>query len=147
MFMGHHLVQAAQQVLTVAGQGVPGVRAGDHQHVPGGPDRPGYLDRGVPGGGAGQVRGVDLGQLAVGQQAELLVQVSDGSGRAGLAGPGAAGEHQVLPRRAADLDTGLAPGLLRPQHRDQRRDLPGDHLQAGQRGELAHVLLKPGGTA
>jgi hypothetical protein len=74
MLVGHRLVQAPQRVPAAAGQGVPGVRAGDHQQVPGEPDRLGYLDRGVPQGSAGQVRGVDLGQLAVRQQAELLVQ-------------------------------------------------------------------------
>jgi hypothetical protein len=82
VLVGHHLVQAAQHVLPLAGQGVPGVHAGDHQQVPGRLDRPGYLDRGVPRGGAGQVRGVDLSQLAVSQQPELLVQVRQGPGGA-----------------------------------------------------------------
>ena len=50
VLVGHRLVQAAQQVLAVAGQRVPGVRAGDHQQVPGGSEGLGYLDRGVLGG-------------------------------------------------------------------------------------------------
>jgi hypothetical protein len=88
--------------------------------------------------------GVDLGQLAVRQQPELVVQVSQGPGGAGLAGPGAAGEDQVLPGRAADLDAGPAAGLLRPQHGDHRGDRPGDLFQAGQRGQLAQVRPEPG---
>jgi hypothetical protein len=143
MLVGHRLDRAAQHMLTLAGQRVPAVRAGDHQQVPGGPD----LNRSVPRGRAGQIRSVDLGQLPEAQQAEPLIQASDGPGRARLAGPGTAGEYQVLPRRAADLDTGPAPGLLRLQHGEQRRDLPGDLLQAGQRGQLAHVQLEPGDTA
>jgi hypothetical protein len=65
-------------MLTVAGQGVLGVRAGDHQQVPGRLDSLTDLDRGVPRGSAGQVRGFDLGQLPEGQQPELLVQAGQG---------------------------------------------------------------------
>jgi hypothetical protein len=52
---------------------------------------------------------------------------------------GPAGEYQVLPGGPADRDPGLSAGLLGPQHRDQRRELPGGHLQAGQRGQAASV--------
>ena len=66
-------------MLAVAGQGVPGVCAGDHQQIPGGLDRLGYLDRGVAWWRLPGPR-FDLIQFPVGQQAELLVQVGDGLG-------------------------------------------------------------------
>lgn len=66
---GQDLVQAAEDVLAVVGQVVPGVRAGDHHQVAGDLDRLADLGRGVPGGGAGQVDGGDLDQVAVLQQA------------------------------------------------------------------------------
>jgi hypothetical protein len=53
--------------------------------------------------------------------------------------PGAAGENQVLPRGPADRDAGRAASLLGPQHRDQRRELPGGHLQARKRAQAARV--------
>ena len=62
---GQELVQAAQDVLAVIGQVVPGVRAGDHHQVARDLDRLTYLRRGVPGGDAGQVSGGDLDQVAV----------------------------------------------------------------------------------
>ena len=133
------LVQAAEQVLAVVGQVVPGVRAGDHHQVAGDLDRLGHLRRGIPGGGAGQVGGGDLDQVPVTQHAQVAVQAGDGGGGAGLAGAGAAGENQVLPGGPADRDAGRAAGLLGPQHRDQRGELPGGHLQARKRGQAARV--------
>ena len=142
--LGQLPVQAAQHVLAAVGQGVPGVRVGDHQQVTGGPND--LLDEGpgFPGGDARQVRGGDLDQLPVAQQAQVVVQAGDRPGGTGLSGAGSAGEHQVLPRRPADLDAGPAAGLLGAQHRDQPGELFADCLQAVQRGQLADVLLEPG---
>ena len=136
---GQDLVQAAEQVLAVVGQVVPGVRAGDHHQVPGDLDRLGHLRGGIPGGGPGQVDGGDLDQVPVAQDAQVAVQAGDGGGGAGLAGAGAAGENQVLPGGPADRDAGRAAGLLGPQHREQRGELPGGHLQARKRGQAARA--------
>ena len=87
----------------------------------------------------GQVDGGDLDQVPVTQDAQVAVQAGDGRGGAGLARAGAAGEDQVLPGGPADRDAGLAAGLLGPQHRDQRGELPGGHLQARKRGQAARV--------
>jgi hypothetical protein len=46
----------------------------------------------------------------------------------------------------ADLDASLAAGLLGAQDRDQLGKLLADCLQAGERGQLAGVLLEPGVT-
>ena len=81
-------VQAAEQMLAADRQGVPGVRAGDEQHVRGRLDDLGDLGRGVPRGGTGQVGGGDLDQLPVSQQAQVLVQPGQGPGRPGLAAAG-----------------------------------------------------------
>jgi hypothetical protein len=42
------LVQAAEQVLAVAGQVVPGVRPGNHHQIAGDLDRLAHLRRGIP---------------------------------------------------------------------------------------------------
>jgi hypothetical protein len=62
---GQELVQAAEDVLAVIGQVVPGVRSGDHHQVARDLDRLVYLCRGVPGCGADQVSSGDLDQVAV----------------------------------------------------------------------------------
>ena len=51
---GQDLVQAAEDVLAVAGQVVPGVRASDHHQVAGDLDRLGHLRGGVPGSRSGR---------------------------------------------------------------------------------------------
>ena len=73
----------------------------------------------------------DLEQLPVGQQAQFVVGAGDGPCGAGFAGAGAAGEDEVLPCRAADLDAGLAAGLLGAQDGDQSGELLGDRFQSG----------------
>ena len=108
------LVQAAEQVLAVIGQVVPGVRAGDHHQVPGDLDRVVYLRGGIAGGGTGQVGGGDLDHIPVTQDAQVAVQAGDGGGGAGHARAGAAGEDQVLPGGPADRDAGRAAGPLGP---------------------------------
>jgi hypothetical protein len=50
---GQDLVEAAEHVLAVVGQVVPGVRAGDHHQVAGDLDLLAHLCHGVPEGGAG----------------------------------------------------------------------------------------------
>ena len=129
-------------MLAAVGQGVPGVRAGDQHQAAGGLDDLGDLG-GVFRGGTGQVGGGDLDQAPVGQNAQILEHPGQGPGGTGLAGPGAAGEHQVLPRGPVDRDAGVAAGLLGPQYGEQVRDLPGDRLQPGQRGQAAKST--PGG--
>jgi hypothetical protein len=62
---GEELVQAAEDVLAVVGQVVPDMRAGDHDQVAGDLDRFAYLSSGVPRGGASQVGGGDLDEVAV----------------------------------------------------------------------------------
>ena len=136
---GHLLVQAAQHMLAAVRQRMPGVGVGDQQQVPGGLDGLGDLRRGVPGGGPRQVRGRDVDQLPVAQQAQVPVQAGERRGGAGLAGAGAAGEHQVLPGWPPDRDAGLAAGLLGAQHGDQRGKLPGDRFEAGKRGQLTQA--------
>lgn len=66
---GQDLIQAAEDVLAVVGQVMPGVRAGDHHQISGDLERLSYLRRSVPGGGAGKVGGGDLDQVAVVQYA------------------------------------------------------------------------------
>ena len=135
---GQELVQAAEQVLAAAGQVVPGVRAGDHHQIAGDLDRLGHLRGGIPGSGPGQVDGGDLDQVPVAQDAQVAVQGGDGGGRAGLAGAGAASASpRFFQAGQADHDSGRAAGLLGPQHREQRGELPGGQLQARQRGQAA----------
>jgi hypothetical protein len=52
----HPLVQAAEQMPTAVRRGVPGMRVGDQQQVPGWLDDLGNLGRGVPRGGTGPGR-------------------------------------------------------------------------------------------
>ncbi len=58
-------------MLTAVGQGVPGVRIGDHQQVAEGFD--GVVDEGpgLAGRGARKVCGGDLDQLPVGEQTQV----------------------------------------------------------------------------
>ena len=140
---GQELVQAAEQVLPVAGQVVPGVRAGDHHQVPGDLDCLVHLRGGIAGSGPGQVDGGDLDQVPVPQDTQVPVQAGEGRGGAGLARAGTAGENQVLPGGPGDRDVGLAAGLLGPQHRDQRGELPRGQLQARKRGQA--IRARSGG--